>query len=94
MLSGGRSTLIHCFGSALNLNLHFRMLFPDGGYDIVGRCLHYNPRRPHGASGYRPPSPRVMTPSDLNRAMDNGHTVASTNFENPPVDAGRSLDGL
>lgn len=37
---------------------------------------HYNTRRPHSALGYRPPAPEVLMPSNINRAMETGHTAA------------------
>jgi hypothetical protein len=33
----GAVTLIHCFGSAPNLNVHLHMLFLDGAYTFRGR---------------------------------------------------------
>lgn len=39
----GAVTLIQCFGSALNLNIHFHMLFLDGVYVD----------NPHGAARFR-----------------------------------------
>ena len=34
-------TLIQRFGSALNLNIHFHMLFLDGGYLTASRRLRF-----------------------------------------------------
>ena len=39
----GAVTLIQRFGSALNLNIHFHMLFLDGVYDTGGRRPHFVP---------------------------------------------------
>jgi hypothetical protein len=39
----GAVTLIQRFGSALNLNIHFHMLFLDGVYDTAGQRPHFVP---------------------------------------------------
>ena len=48
----GAVTLIQRFGSALNLNIHFHMLFLDGVYVIGEEDLVFR--------SVRPPSPKVL----------------------------------
>ena len=47
----GAVTLIQRFGSALNLNIHFHMLFLDGVYDTAGRRPHFVPLAAPSAAG-------------------------------------------
>ena len=51
----GAVTLIQRFGSALNLNIHFHMLFLDGGYsfDRARPKFHRSPRQPRPSSRSR-----------------------------------------
>jgi hypothetical protein len=53
----GAVTLIQCFGGALNLNVHFHMLFLDGAYvdDANGSVARFQwviDRNPEHAGGY------------------------------------------